>query len=190
MKNKLDYNINWSEYFRLDESSPSFVVRIKTHRGKLVKAYNVGTKSFKGNDEPRCWVLRFKGKLYLLHRIIYVLFHGNIDSNLVIDHLDGNPFNNLIGNLSLKTQKDNNRNVRKSNNNSSGITGVRRVFNGKNHFYYVADWCDIKGVYRSKSFSVLKLGESEARTLAIAHRKNQIELLIANGAIYTDRHGT
>ena len=47
MKQKLDYNLNWGEYFQLNENSTSGLVRIKDYRGKDVKDYNVGTKSYR-----------------------------------------------------------------------------------------------------------------------------------------------
>ena len=53
-----------------------------------------------------------------------MLIYGNIDTEMVIDHLDGNPFNNNIKNLSLKTLAGNARNRHKQKDNKTGITGV------------------------------------------------------------------
>ena len=44
---------------------------------------------------------------YKNHRIVYMYFHGPIDSNLVINHIDGVKTNNNISNLELVTQEDN-----------------------------------------------------------------------------------
>ena len=47
--------------------------------------------------------LRFRGKVYCAHRIIYKMFHGRDPMNKVIDHCDGNPSNNVITNLRCVT---------------------------------------------------------------------------------------
>ena len=73
--------------------------------------------------------LNFKSKMYLVHRIIWVLTYGSIDLTLVIDHLDGDPLNNEISNLSLKTHKNNSRNQRQHSNNKTGVTGVSLMCN-------------------------------------------------------------
>lgn len=49
-------------------------------------------------------------KRYLVHRVVWVLFHYKIDRTLVIDHIDRNPSNNFIDNLRLVTQGENNKN--------------------------------------------------------------------------------
>lgn len=46
---KHDYNIDWSEYFRLDDKSPSGLIRIKGKRGNKIEPYFVGTKVFNKN---------------------------------------------------------------------------------------------------------------------------------------------
>lgn len=55
MRNKLNYNINWGEYFRIDSSSPSGLVRIKNRVGRDIEKYNVGTKAFKKDGKPDTW---------------------------------------------------------------------------------------------------------------------------------------
>lgn len=188
MKHK-DYDKDWNEYFQLDTESPSGLLRFKDGRGKLIKKYAVGHRAFKKNGAPVGWALNFQDKLYAIHRIIWVLIYGHIDHELVIDHLDGNPFNNQKSNLSLKTLADNARNHRKHCNNSSGITGVKLTNSGKGHWYYTAFWNEVNGKMKQKHFSVLKLGEETAKSFAIAYRTEQIQRLILEGADYTDRHG-
>lgn len=48
----------------------------------------------------------------LIHRLVYETFHGEIPSNLTVDHIDGNIYNNSLDNLQLLTIRDN---IRKSN---------------------------------------------------------------------------
>lgn len=190
MQNKLDYNKNWSEYFRLDKNSPSGLVRVKDYYGKSVEDYNVGhAKSYK-NGNPQAWYLSFQHKFYAIHRIIWVMTYGSIDPSLVIDHLDGDPFNNKIENLSLKTISANMRNQRKYVSNTTGITGVRLAHNGSGNWYYEASWYDVGNKKCQKRFSISKLGEEVAKSLAIDCRKEQIARRISEGAEYTERHGT
>lgn len=78
-------------------------------------------------------------KSYLVHRIIAETFFGF--SNLVIDHVDGNPANNSIENLEYVTVRENTR--RWAQQNVRKHTGVHRKkdkwgaqiwFRGKNRF--------------------------------------------------------
>lgn len=187
-KVKLDYNIDWSEYFRLDVESPSGLTRIKGKRGNKIKPYFVGTKIFSPNKNPIGWTLSFKYQVYLIHRIIWKLNYGSIDRSKVIDHLDGNPLNNSISNLTLKTQADNTKNAAKYSNNVSGTTGVS-FKSQKNSEGWVAFWNELDGTRRTKFFSVSKMDYEDAKKLAVSFREEQMKRLISEGADYTDRHG-
>ena len=105
-----NYNLNWSEYFQLDDTSPSGLVRIKTKYGNDMKATPIGSKTYSDSGEPTAWKIKHKTQVYCIHRIIWVMIYGSIDPKLFIDHLDGNPLNNSIDNLSLKTVKGNSQN--------------------------------------------------------------------------------
>lgn len=188
MKIKLNYNQDWSKYFQLDENSPSGLLRLKNKNGVDIEPYSVGTKLFLKNSKASTWSLSFKSKDYVVHRIIWVLTYRSIDPELVIDHLDGNPFNNKIENLSLKTTAGNSRNKRKQVDNKTGITGIS-LTNKKGNYYYQAFWCELDGKPMSKCFSIKKLGEVEAKFKAIECREQQLQRLIAKGADYTERHG-
>jgi len=179
-----------SEYFKLDENSPSGLVRIRSKWNNSIAGQNVGVRMFETSGEPNGWVLRFKNNDYKVHRIIWTLLHGEIDSLLVVDHLDGNPFNNNINNLKVKTQKNNSRNQRLHNNNTTGYSGIHLANNTRGYQYYVARWNELDGNRKSKCFSVLEFGDSGAKILAIEHRKKEIQRLIEEGADYTERHGT
>lgn len=62
------------------------------------------------------------GKQYLAHRIIYMMLTGTWPDH--IDHINHNKQDNRWVNLRSVSQSDNNRNVPKSRNNSTGVTGV------------------------------------------------------------------
>jgi len=63
------------------------------------------------------------GKKYYVHRIAWLLTHGEWPE-AQIDHIDHNPANNRLSNLRPATQTDNNRNITMSKRNKSGVTGV------------------------------------------------------------------
>lgn len=63
------------------------------------------------------------GKLYLAHRIVWLMRYGEWPEN-EIDHIDGDGLNNRIENLRDVTKSVNMRNLRMSRNNSSGVNGV------------------------------------------------------------------
>ena len=182
-----DYSsVEWGRVFRLSNDSPSGIVKLKSEDLNDIEKCAVGTQQYRKNGKPHSWVLKFQGKIYVIHRIVWVLTYGSIDSKLVIDHLDGNPFNNQIENLSLKTATDNTRNKCKRRDNTSGFTGVKLV-RGVNN-YYTAYWNELDGSPKSKHFSILKLGEIKAKLMAVAYREQQIQRLILEGAKYTERH--
>jgi hypothetical protein len=66
--------------------------------------------------------LSIKNKSYFLHRIIFLHQHGYLPK--VIDHIDGNRFNNTIDNLRAVTQQQNCLNSKRRNVSKSGFKNV------------------------------------------------------------------
>ena len=66
--------------------------------------------------------VKFCGKLYKAHRIIYLMVHGELPKYL--DHVDGNPLTNKIENLRPATKSQNGFNRKINKNNLSGYKGV------------------------------------------------------------------
>ena len=65
------------------------------------------------------------GRIYAVHRLIWMMNFGPIPDGIHIDHIDGNPGNNKIENLRLATNAENQRNRQGANADSkSGIRGV------------------------------------------------------------------
>ena len=179
-----------------DLTSPTglrWSVDIYTHGdcGKLVvsKGDKAGSLFRGAYGQPSKCAFVFKGKRYSNHRVIWEMFNDPIPDNMVVDHIDGNPWNNDIANLELKTIKGNSRNTKKSSRNNSGIVGVSESTVDGN-FYSVARWYDESGKACSKSFSHKKFGAIEAQRLAKDYREKMIEELNSQGAGYTERHGT
>jgi len=63
------------------------------------------------------------GKRYLAHRLAWFYVYGEWPDK-EIDHIDGNKKNNTLSNLRDVTPSENQRNVRRNKNNTSGYNGV------------------------------------------------------------------
>lgn len=87
--------------FYYDETSETFL-RWKVSRGNKKAGDIAGCDSTGGY-----YRVSINNSDYMVHRIIWVLFHGEIDSSLTIDHIDRNRRNNNIKNLCLATQLQN-----------------------------------------------------------------------------------
>lgn len=60
---------------------------------------------------------------YQTHRVIWAIVHGEWPENQ-IDHINGDPADNRIGNLRKVTNAENNRNRARTGRNTSGVVGV------------------------------------------------------------------
>lgn len=200
MVKQIDYNsVEWKDHFYLDKNSPSGLSRkndFYTGENYLALKHRsgtpVGSKSYRNKTIPMAWVVTLNKVHYKASRIIWKMYYGNIDETMVIDHLDGDPFNNSIENLSMKTYRANAQNNAKRRNSMREIVGVSRTTrvgrNSKEYFYWKAGWRGMDGKDYTKNFSCLVLGEDIAKQSAIDHRNLQISLLNAAGASYTERH--
>lgn len=180
------------EVFYYDESSPSGLRwKIDKFRRGSNKIYSVGDvagfKQFLKNGTPKAWRVTHEYVSYPVHRIIWVLTHGTISTDLVVDHLDGNAFNNDILNLKLKSYADNSRN-QKIKPTSTGVVGVVRRFNPSGAVCFRVTWRDETGKQIGKNISSTKHGEDMAFELACKLRFSEIQKLKQKGLDYTHRH--
>lgn len=182
----LDYNsINWRELLYYDETSESCLRwKINPQWNKKFKGRCVGYKKVrKSIGQPIGWVLRYRGKNYQLHRVLYIIMTDKyLPNNFVIDHKNGDCFDNRFENLQLVSETINARNKKKYITNSSGVTGIRLHYTKGGALAYIAIWVDSSGKLCSKTFNTVKYGQ-DALQLAIAYRLNQIQKLG-----YSDRH--
>lgn len=182
----------WSEYFRYDESSPTClrwaVTRYWGRNMDAVRVYEGDVAGYRHKEGY--YQVEVDGIGKLTHRVVWEMFNPELGSEDVIDHKDGNTSNGRIGNLRLATGTVNARNRRKRADNTSGLTGVRKMKNHSDNWYWVAQWRTLEGKQTSCYFSVEKLGEEAARNAAIACRTSAVSEMNTAGAGYTERHGT
>jgi hypothetical protein len=88
--------------------------------GTLVSSGTKDDKSWKGTRGYRC--IYFNGETYLLHRLIFLYFHDFFPQ--VVDHIDGDVYNNRIENLQACNQKVNIEKAKIFNTNKTGFKGV------------------------------------------------------------------
>ena len=63
-------------------------------------------------------------KQMLFHRVVFIMFRGQIPDGIEIDHIDRDKINNKIENLRLSKKCENQRNRKTNSNSISGIKGV------------------------------------------------------------------
>lgn len=160
---------------------------IYSETGKSKLKWAASFKDAGAFDNEGYWVVTYLGTKYQAQRIIWELFNGPIEDDLVIDHIDGDTNNNLIENLRLVTRSWNSQNQSINIKNRSGKTGVfKRVHKG--YEFWVATWVDLESKKKQKNFSCSKYGDEQARELAVSFRDKKIFELNSNGQCYTTRH--
>lgn len=95
-------------------------------RWRKSKGRAKGGKIAGGPDQHGYRRVGFDGERYFTHRIVWAMTHESPDSELEIDHIDGDHANNRMSNLRLTTPFQNQQNITKLNSaNTSGVRGVR-----------------------------------------------------------------
>lgn len=184
--------INWHSYFIYDETSLSGLRwKVNRYHGKkLVKIFRRIGDTVGSATVCRGYRVKLGNSLYFVSRIIFEM-HNNykLKSSDVIDHVDGNKFNNSLTNLRLVNSTLNNRNVKKSVDNTSGVVGVGRQTDKNGCVSWVSTTYNLDGTRTRKCFSENKYGAEEAFRLACQAREILLAELNAEGAGYTERHG-
>lgn len=186
--------MNFDSYYYYDDTSPSCLRwKVNRYAGANHTILKARAGDLVGSLSKRdgYWRVFLSGKSYLVHRIVLHLAHGE-SGDYFGDHIDGNRSNNLIENLRYVTSAGNARNLGRSPNNTSGVTGVKLTVthNGK-YANWSATVCDEMSVTgrMNRAFSINKFGDSRAFEMACAWRKSKIEELNLQGAGYTEAHG-
>jgi hypothetical protein len=182
--------LNFDAYLYYDEGSPSCLrwgVNIYCGKGLTTLKVAAGTAAGTLRSDGY-YTVKVAGVVYQAHRVVWELFNASPGENDV-DHLDGNPSNNRLGNLRCVTHRVNKRNSKQHSSNTSGTTGVQLCANSAGCQYWRASWYSLSGKRKSKNFAIKRRGEREAFRLACECRDRMIEELNLRGAGYTETHG-
>jgi len=106
----------------------------------------------------------------LLHRLVAKAFCKKQPGEIEVDHLDQNRSNNKSNNLRWVSGSENQRNKGIARNNASGVSGV---FCDKDKNCWIGNYYDSNQKQKSKSFSISKYGNLEAKQKAILFRKQK-----------------
>ena len=95
--------------------------------GSLVRRISVTSNAKKGAiagcfSKDGYGRVNVDGRQYLIHRIIFMLCHGECPEEL--DHIDGNRSNNRIENLRAASRGENQYNTSRQKNSTTGYKGV------------------------------------------------------------------
>jgi hypothetical protein len=89
----------FAEHVQIDRESPS---------GLSWRRY--GGRQITGKGVDGYYRFQLGGTAWKAHRVVWCLIHGDVDSDMVVDHLDRDKENNRIENLELKTCSGNRKN--------------------------------------------------------------------------------
>ena len=118
-------------------------------------------KSTSSNNYVRSVVKLYKdkkGKTYKVHRLVAEAFIENPSKFNVINHLDGNPLNNMVDNLEWCTQKHNISNAFNNDNCCKTINGIDRetIVELLNNNYNYDDIAQMLGIAKGTVFNYIK----------------------------------
>ena len=161
------------EQWRLIDGYDNY--EISSHgRVRINKTSKILSLKYETNGYVRIGLTKDKKQKYFnIHRLVAFAFLEKKDEDIEVDHIDHNRSNNMLDNLRWTTKSGNLRNASMSKRNTSGHQGV---YFHKTNNSWIASWYEEKE--KTKSFSVNKYGEEEAKQMAIAYRKLKAE---ANG---------
>jgi hypothetical protein len=105
------------ELLHYDPSTGKFRWRVR----KKTNRWAGGIAGWRTRSEY--WVIHIDGYHYRAHQLAWLYMEGEW-GRPVIDHRDGNPFNNRWCNLRVSSRSDNGANQRRRRTNRSGFKGV------------------------------------------------------------------
>lgn len=98
----------------------------KCKKDKKTKCLIVINPDLWGGKSKNYPIIKIKGKLYLMHRLMWTLKKGPIRKNLFICHKCDNPKCININHLWIGSQKDNMRDmIKKNRHNKYGLRGMK-----------------------------------------------------------------
>lgn len=107
----------------LDYNSETGIFLWKQRRGNQINPGDEAGHLIVGNKGKPYRGIVIDRVQYLAHRLAWVYVHG-IEPEGLIDHINGDGFDNRICNLRVVTDAQNRQNARLNSNNKSGVKGV------------------------------------------------------------------
>ena len=119
----------YKERWYYDETSPTCLRWGYTPSASTLKAKKGDPAGYSKNNSY--YLLHFKGKELLLHRVVWTILNGEIPQGMQINHINADPKDNRISNLEVVTPPENYRRMschigkKLKKRNKSGYNGVR-----------------------------------------------------------------
>lgn len=148
--------------------------------GQLTRNFTTGTRAKKGHivkanfNGSSMQVMIYK-KQYCLHRILWIMAYGDIDTDVYLDHINRNPKDNSLSNLRIATPSQNAVNaIYDKGKNGHGVGLINIVVRNVNYCYYQAH-VTCNGKQYTRKFNIKKY--SNALEMAQQwHFKKHVEL--------------
>lgn len=148
---------NLKEFLHYDEST-GYLTWIKKLSKKVIIGNRAGSK-VSGRDNR---IIKIFGEVYIESRIIWLWKTGYMPKKHEhIDHIDHDETNNAWDNLRLVSQAENNKNLSKKSNNTTGVMGVwiSKVSGNKK---FIAE-INLNGVRHRASFYTLEEASTQRK---------------------------
>lgn len=153
--NDMEFDV-FNEWFYIDQSSSSGLRWKKQPNHCKPCVGKVAGSLLTKEQGKQYWQIKLNYKVYKVHRIVYLLSHGYLNSELLVDHINGNGLDNSVQNLQLSNHLQNCFNAKRK---TMSATGEQNVFE-KSTFYKVAFYFNQKSYSTSFHFSDFQDKES------------------------------
>lgn len=168
--------IKWSDVFEYDNGILRWKPRDKC-QFKSERLYKSWSNRFAGAtagslDKAKRGLqdylrVRYEGKAYSVHRVVWEMFNGGIPDGFLVDHIDGDGLNNRIENLRIVNPGDSQRNRPLQINNTSGTPGV--TYNKKYKTWQVTLCKNYLGSYKNLEDAINARKEAEINVVHPNH---------------------
>lgn len=111
-----------AEVLEYDPETGKLKWRMRSADSAAFNARYGGREAFTATHSERYKVGQLHGHLFRAHRIIWAMVHGYWPKQ--VDHINGDRADNRLCNLREVDNQQNQRNVRLTRNNTSGVCGV------------------------------------------------------------------